>query len=93
MTITKNTTTIHCVEETGADRFMHTILIDENKLAKAFPDYKTYGENEFFEFIIVPTLVNDTVLDPHDIDIISSVPIDKEKFDELKYVKVAQKEV
>lgn len=89
MTIAKNTTTIHCVEETGVNRFMHTVVIDKNKLAKAFPDYKTYGENDFFECIVVPTLANATILDPHDIDIISSVPINKDKFDELKYIKVA----
>lgn len=89
MTIAKNKTNIYCVEETGVDRFMHTIVIDKNKLAKAFTDYKTYGENDFFECIVVPTLVNATILDPHDIDIINSVPIDKSKFDKLKYAKVA----
>lgn len=89
MTNPKNIITIHCVEKTGVDRFIHTVVIDKNKLKNAFPDYKTYDENDFFECIVVPTLANATVLDPHDIDIISSVPIDKDKFDELKYIKVA----
>lgn len=75
---------IICLEKTGEDYYKHTALFNKQELASFLPDFSSYKQDEFFELIIVPNIQNQNI----QMNIIESLPISQNKFNENKVKQV-----
>ena len=75
---------ITCLDKTGEDYYKHTVLFNKQELTSFLPDFSSYKQDEFFELIVVPNIQDQNIK----MNIIESLPISQNKFNENKVKQV-----